>query len=389
MEQPAIVIGAGVAGCVAARTLADAGHEVLVLEAGPGPERPRALDGLDHLQSVAVTDWWFTDLPRRGTGSGGSSAVNGMVLDGVEPLDARRWGWDDAAEHQAWVLARWPTIELDPGPFTAAIGELVCRGFPVANPTRVSGWLGWAPLSVAAVGQRRVSAADAFLDDRIEVRYRTAVQTIGVASGSSAPFGASWIETKDGRRFEGSHVFVAAGAVGSPELLVASGLIERSKVLPLMNHPSTAVIAELDPSLQSAGGPPSSRMLRTVSGLSENTVDLQMLVLDHTGDNEDGRRHGAVIVTALEPDRQKVLIAGITQALRWLGELEGVRKISLSPDPSPVQHHACSLAGLGSVTSEVSVIDGSVLPALPHTNPMVSVAVGARRATLAAIGHTP
>ena len=126
-------------------------------------------------------------------------------------------------------------------------------------------------------------------------------------------------------------------------------------------------------------------MLRTVSGLSENTVDLQMLVLDHTGDSDEGRRHGAVIVTALEPDRQKVLIAGITQALHWLTELEGVGKISLSPDSSPVQHHACSLSGFGSVAATVTVIDGSALPALPHTNPMVSVAVGARRATFAAI----
>lgn len=379
MELPAIIIGAGVAGCVAARTLADAGRPVIVLEAGPGPERPPELDRLDHLQSAAAADWWFADLPRRGRGSGGSSAVNGMVLDGVEPLDAKRWHWDDAAEHQAWVLAHWPSIELAPGPFTAALDELITRGFPAASPTRVSGWLGWAPLSIASNGDRRVSAADAFVDDRIDVRYRTSVKTIGDADGTP------WVETETGRRIEGSHVFVAAGAVGSPDLLVASGLVERSTVPPLLNHPSTAVIAELDPSLQSVGGPPSSRMLRTVSGLSENTVDLQMLVLDHTGETDDGRRHGAVIVTALEPDRQKVLISGITQALRWLGEIPGVRKVSLSPDPSPVQHHACSLRGFDAVSPTIRVIDASVLPALPHTNPMVSIAVGARRATLAAI----
>ncbi len=308
--------------------------------------------------------------------------VDHRAIVGVEPLDARRWGWNDAAEHQEWVLERWPNRELNPGPFTAAVGELVRRGFPAATPTRLSGWLGWAPLSIATDGSQRVSAADAFLDDRIDVRHGTSVKTIQVAGETPS------VETTAGERIEASHVFVAAGVVGSPALLVASGLIKSSQVGPVMNHASTAVIAELDPSLQSVGGPPSSHMLRTVTGLSENTVDLQMLVLDHTGDSEEGRRHAALIVTALEPDRQKVLIAGITQALRWLGELEGVSKISLSPDPSPVQHHACSLSGIGSVAATVTVIDASVLPALPHANPMLSIAVGARRATLAEIARS-
>ena len=71
-STPIVVIGAGVAGCVAARTVADAGHDVLVLEAGPGPDRPHALDALDHLGTVAASEWWFPDAPRRGRGVGGS-----------------------------------------------------------------------------------------------------------------------------------------------------------------------------------------------------------------------------------------------------------------------------------------------------------------------------
>lgn len=383
MTRPVIIIGAGVAGCVAARTLVNEGVDVLLLEAGPGPGRPEVLDGIDHLRSAEAANWWFPDLPRRGHGVGGSSAVNGMVLDAIHPLDIKRWGWDDASEHQEWLLARWPHNQLTPGPFTAAFGERVMEGFPTAASTSVSGWSGWAPLSLAIDGNTRSSAADAFLvasndEGPVKVRANAAVSRIFVDGLNPT------VELMTGERLEASHVLVAAGNAGSPELLVASGLATATDVAEPLNHPSTVIGVELDESLQvqAAGTAPSSRLLRTVSGLTENTVDLQMLVLDHTGSDEDGRRHAAVVVSALEPDRQKVLIAGITQALRWLHTIDGVTKVSLSDDPSPVQHHACSLAGKTWAIPGVHVIDGSVLPALPHTNPMLSVAIGARRAAL-------
>lgn len=383
MTLPVIIIGAGVAGCVAARTLADCGVDVLVLEAGPGPERPDALDGVDHLRSAEAADWWFPDLPRRGCGIGGSSAVNGMVLDAIHPLDVKRWGWDDAPEHQRWLLERWPHTQFPAGPFTSAFGACATEGFPTAPSTTAAAWSGWAPLSLAVHEGVRVSAADAFLtpaegERPIDVRTNTVVSKI--AAHSSKPS----VELATGERIEASHVLVAAGNAGSPELLVTSGLIDVADIAEPLNHASTAIIVELDSSLQvqAHGTAPSSRLLRTVSGLSENTVDLQMLVLDHTGSDEGGRRHGAVVVSALEPDRQKVLIAGITQALHWLRGIDGVVKVSLSDDPTPVQHHACSLAALNLSMPGVDVIDGSVLPALPHTNPMLSIAIGARRTAL-------
>ena len=47
-----LVVGAGSGGCVAARRLHDAGHEVIVVEAGPPltpGEVPRAVDGDDFV----------------------------------------------------------------------------------------------------------------------------------------------------------------------------------------------------------------------------------------------------------------------------------------------------------------------------------------------------
>ncbi len=376
MPDPFVVIGAGVAGCVAARTLADEGHDVVVLEAGPGPSRPDVLDVLDHLRSAEAESWWYADGPRRGRGSGGGSAVNGMVLDAIEPIDRTRWGWDDVADIQRWVLDRWANATVDPGAFTSAVGAQITQGFPRAAATAVGGAHGWRPLSLASSEGRRVSAADAFLGDDIEVRYDTQVDVI---DGRSVVLGG-------GSRMRARHVFLAAGVIGSPELLIESNLVVRDAVAEPLNHPSTALIVELDPSLRSpvdAGRPPSSHLLRTVSGLSENTVDLQMLVLDHTGHGDAGRSHGAVIVTALEPDRQKVLVAGITQALHWLRRVDGVGKVSISDDQTPVQHQCCTLTDVPIPSAELTVIDSSVLPALPHTNPMLAIAVGARKAVLA------
>ncbi len=207
------------------------------------------------------------------------------------------------------------------------------------------------------------------------VRFDT---TVAAIDGTSVLLG-------DGTRLESRHVFVAAGVVGSPALLVASGLVAAERVSAPINHPSTAVIVELDPALQTRLGgdrPPSSHLLRVATGLSGNTIDLQLLVLDHTGADEIGRSHAAVIVTALEPDRQKVLVAGITQVLHWLRELDGAAKVSISHDQTPVQHQCCTLTEVKVPSGNLTVIDSSVLPAAPHANPMLSIAVGARRAVL-------
>jgi len=386
MTAPVVIIGAGVAGSVAARTLVNGGVDVLVLEAGPGLARPVVLDGIDHLRSVEAVDWWFPDLPRRGRGAGGSSAVNGMVLDAIHPLDVKRWDWADALEHQRWLLDRWPHTQVGAGPFTTAFGACVQQGFPLAKATTQTGWAGWAPLSLAFDGARRCSAADAFLAPASKDEPAVALRT-NTAVAKILPGGIG-VELVDGERIDASMVLVAAGNAGSPTLLVASGMVSADEVAAPLNHASTAVIVELDERLQHDGSPlsPSSHMLRTVSGLTENTVDLQMLVLDHTGSDDAGRCHAAVIVSALEPDRQKVLIAGITQTLHWLHSMDGVAKVSLSEDPCPVQHHACSLTEAPLSIPGVHVIDASVLPALPHTNPMLSIAIGARRAARSVMG---
>ena len=102
-----IVVGAGSAGCVAARRLHDAGHCVVLIEAGPAFEPggvPGPIDGDDSFAALGVAERTYADLLARrtahgpetrylrGRGVGGSSAVNAMVALRGDPARYRSWG---------------------------------------------------------------------------------------------------------------------------------------------------------------------------------------------------------------------------------------------------------------------------------------------------------
>lgn len=167
MKADVVVVGAGPAGSVMARRLAEAGADVVLLEAGSAAASPRAglLDvGPDsrvitrhpaRLGGVAV------ELPR-GSTLGGSGAVNGGYCTPARPGDLAAWG-DDWPRRYAVGLAR-AAERLRPG--LAPMGPVATR-VAAAFPGRM------AAIAQARRGDRRVTAFEAWDPPGAGVRVRT------------------------------------------------------------------------------------------------------------------------------------------------------------------------------------------------------------------------
>lgn len=111
-----VIAGAGSAGCVLARRLSDAGHRVLLLEAGPSDKSwiIRMPAGLrSAFKPTSKYNWWYyTEQQKhlnnraiqqpRGRVLGGSSSINGMTWLRGHPMDYERWQ-NEGAEGWSWA----------------------------------------------------------------------------------------------------------------------------------------------------------------------------------------------------------------------------------------------------------------------------------------------
>jgi choline dehydrogenase-like flavoprotein len=216
-----VVVGGGTAGCVVAANLATGrpDDEVLLVEAGPDHPASTPADGdvgpyltdPSRLWSVPVAAPAGTYL--QGFGLGGASLVNAGVVVG----DAGRY------RHR---------LPLEPAEPIGPLGRALLDADPAADPVQL-----------VRRGGHRVTVAGAYL----------AVLPPNLTVATDSPVGRLAFEGRrtigaiatTGDEIPADRVVVCAGAIGTPTLLLRSGVDTPGVGVGLQDHPGVSLAVEI------------------------------------------------------------------------------------------------------------------------------------------------
>ncbi|GLW93312.1 GMC family oxidoreductase [Actinokineospora globicatena] len=349
-----VIVGAGSAGSVVAARLAARGHRVLLLEAGadqpldldaPNPlrdgtrlilegfnwdyqanlrGRARALATVGGSATARSKALWGRFPYRLGKVVGGSSSVNGAVAMRALPGDFAdwvamgntEWSWDR-------VLPFYKLVERDtdfPGgdhgtrgpipirrPRRDQLHELdlafwdECRRMGVPDLTDLNAGVdvGVGAVPANTVGTERVDAAAGYLRPvrgLPNLEIRTGCQVTKLLLDGQRVTGVEVLRDGELSTITARNVVLSAGAIGSPAILLRSGIGPADTCVDLgvtpvadlrgvgenlVDHPSVVIWAKPRDGLCTPGIPWRQVAARVASGVGGDAADLQVWLLNN------------------------------------------------------------------------------------------------------------
>jgi choline dehydrogenase len=262
VEYDYIVVGAGTAGCVvAARLSENRDVRVLLLEAGSAePTRATTVPNAWPENLGSAAEWGNLTTPQadagagiypRGKALGGSGAINAMghvrghraVYDAWASSGADGWRFSDLLPYfkrSERADGRDPALRGTDGPIRvgpatsrhpvaeALADALTAAGYPLTDDLSGQHQEGVCWIDLAIADGQRVSSADGYIRpaagrENLAVQSNCLVTALLVRGGRCV--GVSYL--RDGRPADATvsgEVILCAGAIGSPQLLMLSGI---------------------------------------------------------------------------------------------------------------------------------------------------------------------
>ncbi|SNS54782.1 choline dehydrogenase [Streptosporangium subroseum] len=316
MEYDYVIVGAGSAGCVLANRLsADPGVTVALIEAGGSDDKieVRMPAGFGKLFKTDV-DWNFTTAKQAEMFGRELYWPRGRMLGGSSSMNAQMWVRGHRADYEGWGVPGWSYDEVlpyfqrierrvgsnhggvygtrgpihieelrTPNPATAAFlqacGELGLTRLPELNGPSNEGY---SQTPVTQNRGRRWSSADAYLRPAAKRPNLTVLTSSHVHGILVADGRATGVKYGDGTVVRARReVILSAGAIGSPHLLMLSGIgaagelraggVEPVHELPqvgknLQDHLASGIFLHCPQSITLAGAESVGNLLRFLVG---------------------------------------------------------------------------------------------------------------------------